>query len=110
MYDDTAKLQQKRGVRKALVDDELARLRGFLAMVIEFTPYGAKRVAYTPAIAAIRSPSLLAEFVARCRAARIDVELDAGSAQCAVAIHAPDPTPASTSPASCTRRRPHRTA
>ena len=99
MHDDTAKLQKKRGVREALVDDELARLRGFLAMVIEFTPYGAKRVAYTPAIAAIRTSSLLEDFVAHCRAEEIDITLDRdgdGAAVCRLAIHAPCPTRART--------------
>ncbi len=112
MHDDPSKLRQKRGVRDALIEEELVRLRGYLDMVVQSTPYGAKRLAYTPSLTLIAAPSLLADFVARCRSARIDLTLVAGSSRCDVLIHAIDagPTPAGTSPASCTRPLPHRTA
>jgi hypothetical protein len=99
MIDDERKLERRHGVRAALIADEVRRLRGFIELLVQTTPYEEKRVAYRPAIAAIRTSSLLEDFVAHCRAEEIDITLDRdgdGAAVCRLAIHAPCPTRART--------------
>ena len=100
MIDDVRKLERRQGVRAALIADEVRRLRGFIELLRQTTPYADKRVAYRPAIAAIRTSSLLEDFVAHCRAEQIDITLDPGrdgaSAVCHLTIHAPCPTRART--------------
>ena len=111
MLDDVRKLERRNGERAALIADELRRLRGFIELLAQTTPYGDKRVAYRPAIGSIRSDQLLDEFVARCHAEAIDITLDRETdGACLLRIHAPCPTPARTSPRACTPPRPRRTA
>lgn len=113
--DDYGKVECDRAVRAQIVDSELHRLRGFVALLVDGTTYGAKRRRYVPALLSVRTGALLEAFLAAAQHDGIDVAWDAEAACCVVRIRAPRGSPAESAPrrraqAPCTRPAPRRTA
>ena len=95
--DDYAKVRCGRDVRSQLVDAEMCRLRGFVATVLDATPYARKSRRYVPSLLSLRPHELLDEFLAAARAEGVDVRWDGEAGCCVVHITAPG-SPAECSP------------
>jgi hypothetical protein len=88
MIDDRGKFDRYRGVVEDLVASEMQRLRAYAEFVSQNTLYRGKRIEYTPRIGAVRAPSLLDEFIARCGTEGYDIRASKSYGRCVLRVHA----------------------